>query len=136
MEREKLSKAQADAKTYIERHGLEKLMKEMLNALVASKDTKPEIFMIKYFLQKLSPEDQQASGLQLHRQDEPEEVKTEPFMAEVEQLSTAHHKETHEIDVDQRPVDSSHESGEVGEVLEQPEQRREDEAEITQEQDH
>jgi hypothetical protein len=132
MEREKLPKAQAAAKAYIEEHGLEQLMKEMLNGLVRSKDTKPEIFMIEYFLQRLSPEDLETSGLQFHRQDKTDEVKAEPFRAEGHQLPSALHKEIHEIEVD---VDSSHESGEVA-VLKEPEQRSEDEAEMTPEQDH
>lgn len=43
-----MSRAQEKAKAFIQEHGVEKIISEMLNSLVHSRDPKPIIFMIKY----------------------------------------------------------------------------------------
>ena len=43
----KLSKAQIEAKTYVDTHNLEKIIGDMLNSLVYAKDPYPTVFMIK-----------------------------------------------------------------------------------------
>mmetsp|Transcript_6861 Transcript_6861/g.12476 ORF Transcript_6861/g.12476 Transcript_6861/m.12476 type:complete len:101 (+) Transcript_6861:295-597(+) len=77
MESERLNKAQADAKEYIERHHLDVLMKRMLNSLVHSKDPQPEVFMIKYLLEHagLNPEQLLSTGLQVAGHAQSEESK-------------------------------------------------------------
>ena len=54
------SKAQQEAKAYVEYHGLEKLIGDMLNALVYAQDPSPPIFMIKY-LASFVPSDELAA---------------------------------------------------------------------------
>ena len=44
----KFSKAQQEAKEYVEKYNLEKLIGDMLNALVYAKDPSPNVFIIKY----------------------------------------------------------------------------------------
>mmetsp|Transcript_32891 Transcript_32891/g.57486 ORF Transcript_32891/g.57486 Transcript_32891/m.57486 type:complete len:187 (-) Transcript_32891:2501-3061(-) len=63
---EKLSKAQKDAKDYIELHNLEGVLKDMLNALVHSKHTRPEIYIIEYFSKRVSDADLKSIGLYTH----------------------------------------------------------------------
>lgn len=46
MSQQKL-KAQENAKSFLNQHGIEKLISEMLNSLVHSKDPNPLIFMVK-----------------------------------------------------------------------------------------
>jgi hypothetical protein len=41
-----MSRAQEKAKSYIEEHNVEKIISEMLNSLVHSRDSKPLIFMV------------------------------------------------------------------------------------------
>lgn len=62
-----MTKAQAEARAYIEQHRLDVLMKDMLNSLVHAKDPHPEVFMIKYLLTKagISAEEIESTGLQL-----------------------------------------------------------------------
>ena len=59
----KLSRAQQEAKMYVENHRLEKFVGEMLNALVHSKDPNPSIFMIKYLANTVSPEELANHGI-------------------------------------------------------------------------
>jgi hypothetical protein len=60
---ERLSKSQQEAKEYMEVYGLEDKLKDMLTALVEAKDTKPELFMVNYLVQKVAPDDLRAAGL-------------------------------------------------------------------------
>ena len=57
----KLSKAQQEAKMYVDKHKLEQLIGEMLNSLVHAKDPFPVIYMIKY-LAGLCKEDELAQN--------------------------------------------------------------------------
>lgn len=57
----KLSKAQQEAKMYVDKHKLEQLIGEMLNSLVHAKDPFPMIYMIKY-LAGLCKEDELAQN--------------------------------------------------------------------------
>ena len=41
-----LSRAQEKAKSFIQEHNIEKIISEMLNSLVHSRDPKPLIFMV------------------------------------------------------------------------------------------
>ncbi len=41
-----LSRAQEKAKSYIDEHGIEKTISEMLNSLVHARDPQPVIFMV------------------------------------------------------------------------------------------
>jgi hypothetical protein len=59
----KLSKAQQEAKQYVEKHKLEKLVGEMLNTLVHSKDENPVIFMIKYLAGLSNSEELASNGI-------------------------------------------------------------------------
>jgi hypothetical protein len=52
-----------NAKDYIERHGLEPVLTEMLNSLVYEKVRNPEIYMIKYLAGQLSKEDRIKYGI-------------------------------------------------------------------------
>lgn len=61
----KLSKAQFEAKTYIETHNLEKVIGDMLNALVLAKDISPMSFMIKYLANLTSQEDLEEHGISI-----------------------------------------------------------------------
>lgn len=42
-----MSRAQEKAKAFIQEHGVEKIISEMLNSLVHSRDPKPIIFMVR-----------------------------------------------------------------------------------------
>ncbi|OMJ83451.1 hypothetical protein SteCoe_15619 [Stentor coeruleus] len=59
----KLSKAQIEAKTYVETYKLEKIIGDMLNALVYSKDPHPTVFMIKYLASLAGPSELQENGI-------------------------------------------------------------------------
>jgi hypothetical protein len=59
----KLSKAQIEAKTYVETHKLEKIIGDMLNALVYAKDPHPTVFMIKYLASLAGPSELQENGI-------------------------------------------------------------------------
>ena len=45
-----LSRAQEKAKSFIEEHNVEKIISEMLNSLVHSRDPNPIIFMVSFLL--------------------------------------------------------------------------------------
>ena len=64
----KLSKAQQEAKSYVDQHQLEKLIGEMLNALVHAKDPAPVIFMIKYLAGLCSAEELSQNGITVQGQ--------------------------------------------------------------------
>jgi hypothetical protein len=49
--------------TYIQ--GLERLVKDMVNSLVHAQDPKPELFIVKYCLGRVSAEELQAAGIQV-----------------------------------------------------------------------
>jgi hypothetical protein len=44
--RKSLSRAQEKAKSYIDEHNIEKIISEMLNSLVHTREPKPIIFMV------------------------------------------------------------------------------------------
>ena len=44
-----MSRAQEKAKSFIEEHNVEKIISEMLNSLVHSRDPNPVIFMVSIF---------------------------------------------------------------------------------------
>lgn len=45
----KLNEAQRKAKEYVDEHRIEKIVSEMINSLVHTKDKKPLIFMVSSF---------------------------------------------------------------------------------------
>ena len=61
----KLSKAQLEAKAYVETHNLEKILGDMLNTMVLSKDPNPSVFMIKYIANLANPEDLANNGISI-----------------------------------------------------------------------
>ena len=68
------SKAQQEAKAYVENHGLEKLIGDMLNALVYAKDPCPPIFMIKYLANLVSSDDLAAKDIHIGSYPSPSSV--------------------------------------------------------------
>ena len=50
-----LSRAQEKAKSFIEEHNVEKIISEMLNSLVHSRDPNPIIFMVSFPLIDFNP---------------------------------------------------------------------------------
>ena len=61
----KLSKAQIEAKTYVDTHNLEKIIGDMLNSLVYAKDPYPTVFMIKYLASLATPEELSENGIKI-----------------------------------------------------------------------
>lgn len=59
----KLSKAQQEAKMYVDKHKLEQLIGEMLNSLVHAKDPFPMIYMIKYLAGLCKEEELAQNGI-------------------------------------------------------------------------
>jgi hypothetical protein len=59
----KLNKAQAKAQEYVQQHKLEKLISEMVNSLVHTRDKKPIIYMIKYLANYCTQEDLDQNGI-------------------------------------------------------------------------
>ncbi|OMJ79448.1 hypothetical protein SteCoe_20550 [Stentor coeruleus] len=70
----KLSKAQIEAKAYVETHKLEKIIGDMLNALVYSKDPHPTVFMIKYLASLAGPSELQENGIIIGSQTLPSDA--------------------------------------------------------------
>lgn len=70
----KLSKAQIEAKSYVETHKLEKIIGDMLNALVYAKDPHPTVFMIKYLASLAGPSELQENGIVIGSQALPSEA--------------------------------------------------------------
>lgn len=61
----KLNKAQAKAKEYVDKHKVEKLISEMVNSLVHTRDKKPIIYMIKYLANQCTKEELEDNGIQV-----------------------------------------------------------------------
>lgn len=59
----KLNKAQAKAKEYVSKHKIEKLIAEMVNSLVHTRDKKPIVYMIKYLANYCTQEELEQSGI-------------------------------------------------------------------------
>jgi hypothetical protein len=70
MSAQKLSKSQIEAKEYVDKHKLDKILNEMLNSLIYNKCEHPTIFMIKFLASKLSESEQKASGILIKAQSE------------------------------------------------------------------
>lgn len=83
----KLSKAQQDAKVYVERHQLEKVVGQMLNALVHTKDPSPITFMIKHLASLTTPQELAAAGIIINGQ--PQSQKQEIQFPEFSDLCTS-----------------------------------------------
>lgn len=62
---EKLTKSQKETKIYIETHNIEKLMCDMINALIYYKDPNPIIFILKYLADQLSEDDKEDYGISI-----------------------------------------------------------------------
>lgn len=60
---QKLTKAQAKAKEYVEKHKIEKIISEMTNSLVHTRDKKPCIYMIKYLANLCTKEELEENGI-------------------------------------------------------------------------
>jgi len=58
-----LSRAQEKAKSFIEEYQVEKIISEMLNSLVHSRDPKPIIFMIKYLSSLVTEQELDENGI-------------------------------------------------------------------------
>jgi len=61
--RQNLSRAQEKAKSFIEEFQVEKIISEMLNSLVHSRDPKPIIFMIKYLASLVTEQELDENGI-------------------------------------------------------------------------
>lgn len=61
----KLNKAQAKAQEYVSKHKLEKLISEMVNSLVHTKDKKPIVYMIKYLANYCTQEELEENGIKV-----------------------------------------------------------------------
>ena len=59
----KLNKAQAKAKEYVDKHKIEKLISEMVNSLVHTRDKKPIVYMIKYLANHWTKEELEENGI-------------------------------------------------------------------------
>ena len=59
----KLNKAQAKAKEFVDKHKLEKLISEMVNSLVHTRDKKPIVYMIKYLANYWTQEELDQNGI-------------------------------------------------------------------------
>jgi hypothetical protein len=59
----KLNKAQAKAKEYLGKHKIEKLISEMVNSLVHTRDKKPIVYMIKYLSNYCTQEELEQNGI-------------------------------------------------------------------------
>ena len=60
---QKLSKSQIEAKEYVDKHKLDKIISEMLNSLIYNKCEFPTIFMIKFLASKLNDSELKAVGI-------------------------------------------------------------------------
>ena len=61
----KLSKAQIEAKTYVEAHNLEKIIGDMLNAMIYAKDPNPTVFMINFLANYANSEELDEQGISI-----------------------------------------------------------------------
>lgn len=61
----KLNKAQAKAEQYVQTHKIEKLISEMVNSLVHTRDKKPIVYMIKYLSNYCTQEELEENGIQV-----------------------------------------------------------------------
>jgi protein-arginine kinase len=59
----KLNKAQAKASEYVQKHKIEKLISEMVNSLVHTRDKKPVVYMIKYLANYCTQEELDDNGI-------------------------------------------------------------------------
>ena len=59
----KLNKAQARAQEYLDKNKIEKLISEMVNSLVHTRDKKPIIYMIKYLTNYCTQEELEQNGI-------------------------------------------------------------------------
>jgi len=59
----KLNKAQAKAQEFVQKHKIEKLISEMVNSLVHTRDKKPVIYMIKYLSNYCTQEELEENGI-------------------------------------------------------------------------
>jgi hypothetical protein len=60
-----LSRAQEKAKSFIEEYQVEKIISEMLNSLVHSRDPNPIIFMIKYLSNLVTEQELEEHGIRV-----------------------------------------------------------------------
>jgi hypothetical protein len=74
----KLSKAQIEAKAYVENHNLEKVIGDMLNSLVYSKDPYPTVFMIKYLASLVSADELLEHGISISSSNGKIDAEPEP----------------------------------------------------------
>lgn len=77
MSAQKLSKSQIEAKEYVEKHSLDKILNEMLNSLIYNKCEHPTVFMINYLASKLPYNDLNKAGIHISHltPKDPEEAK-------------------------------------------------------------
>lgn len=61
----KLNKAQAKAQEYVQKHKIEKLISEMVNSLVHTRDKKPIVYMIKYLTNYCTQEELEDNGIKV-----------------------------------------------------------------------
>jgi hypothetical protein len=61
----KLNKAQAKAQEYIKKHNVEKIVAEMVNSLVHTRDKQPLVFMIKYLANHCTQEQLEQNGINI-----------------------------------------------------------------------
>ena len=101
----KLSKAQIEAKTYIENNSLEKIIGDMLNALVYSKDPYPTVFMIKYLANLASSNELADHGISIS--SVANTAKSEPRPIEVTMPTVVHQPQEEVQEVRKASTDDS-----------------------------
>lgn len=76
MSAQKLSKSQIEAKEYVEKHSLDKILNEMLNSLIYNKCDHPTVFMINYLASKLPRSELKKAGIHIAgiKVNEPKEI--------------------------------------------------------------
>mmetsp|Transcript_16348 Transcript_16348/g.30772 ORF Transcript_16348/g.30772 Transcript_16348/m.30772 type:complete len:91 (-) Transcript_16348:126-398(-) len=66
-----LTKSQEEAQRYVEKHGLDRLVSKMMNALLQEKPQDPEVYMLQWLAARSNLEQVNQAGLQPKRREDP-----------------------------------------------------------------